>query len=235
MSTPFPLGRKKEHDPRSRAFPAPFFAEAEKPLQTISYRLDANPLNQLNLSACTGFSCGNLLNLRLFLYSRIAARKSRAYLGFQESVGLYSVATQNDQWPEVYPPTDAGSSGLGVCKAAQQFGYITEYTWAFGFDHFLHSMMVGPMLAGTLWTNSMFDPDPDGFVKPTYASGVAGGHEYLCNGVNMRDEYLWFTNSWGTKWGKKGRFRMTFNDFKQLLADGGDAVAPIATQKGKGK
>jgi hypothetical protein len=79
----------------------------------------------------------------------------------------------------------------------------------------------GPVVVGTSWTNDMFNPDANGFVKPT--GGVAGGHCYLMlEKVDSDDAYV-FQNSWGGSWGQNGRFKMKRSDFGSLLADHGEA------------
>jgi hypothetical protein len=79
----------------------------------------------------------------------------------------------------------------------------------------------GPIVVGTSWTNNMFNPDAQGYVKPTGA--VAGGHCYLMlEKIDAEDAYV-FQNSWGAAWGQNGRFKMKVSDFGSLLADDGDA------------
>ena len=79
----------------------------------------------------------------------------------------------------------------------------------------------GPVVVGTTWTNDMFDPDANGYVKPTGA--VAGGHCYvMLDKVDAEDAYV-FQNSWGASWGQNGRFKMKRSDFGSLLADQGEA------------
>ncbi len=75
----------------------------------------------------------------------------------------------------------------------------------------------------------MFRPDAKGYVWPH--GNVAGGHEYLALGISWETKTLTFLNSWSDKWGRGGRFYMTFTAFASLLADQGDSTAP--TLKGK--
>lgn len=168
---------------------------------------------------CTGNAMAQALN------THPLHRARTPYLTEADAVKLYSAATNLDDVPGAYPPQDTGSSGLAVAKAAQQAGYISAYTHAFGIDHVLAALMNGPLLVGTSWTQDMFTPDARHFVRPTGA--VAGGHEYLLLGVNVERGYLTFLNSWGTSFGDRGRFHMTIDDFAGLLADQGDAVQPV--------
>jgi hypothetical protein len=79
----------------------------------------------------------------------------------------------------------------------------------------------GPIVVGTTWTNDMFAPDADGYVKPT--GGFAGGHCYLMlDRIDAEDAYL-FQNSWGGGWGLDGRFKIKRSDFDGLLQDQGEA------------
>jgi hypothetical protein len=79
----------------------------------------------------------------------------------------------------------------------------------------------GPVVVGTTWTNDMFTPDANGYIKPT--GGPAGGHCYLMlDRIDEDDAYL-FQNSWGSTWGLDGRFKMKRTDFESLLSDFGEA------------
>jgi hypothetical protein len=79
----------------------------------------------------------------------------------------------------------------------------------------------GPVVVGTTWTNDMFSPDADGFVKPTGAA--AGGHCYvMLERLDDQDAYV-FQNSWGSGWGLDGRFKIKRADFDSLLQDSGEA------------
>lgn len=209
------LGRHVEHDPRSRAFPAP----ATATITSKTWRHYGRILDQGQVGSCTGNAMAQALNTHPLHVSRTP------YLTEGDADALYSLATSLDDVPGAWPPDDTGSSGLAVAKAAQEKGYITGYTHAFGLDHTLAALMNGPLIVGTNWTQNMFHPDAHGFVKPTGA--VAGGHEYLLLGVNTDRGYATFLNSWGADWGLRGRFHMTLDDFGALLANGGDATQPV--------
>ena len=217
MSTPFPLGRKIEHDPASRRFA--FVPRTSQQVVTKTWRRYGAVLDQGSLGSCTGNAMTHALNsLPLHL------KKSQIW-DQSMAVMLYSAATGLDPWEGSYPPEDTGSSGLAVCKAAVQMGHINSYKWAFGFDHVLSTLMAGPVLVGTYWYSGMSYPDANGFVTPS--GSKEGGHEYLLVGVNTSKRYLTFQNSWSSLWGVRGRFYMTFDNFKRLLDEDGDAVLPV--------
>lgn len=221
--TTFPLGRRIEHDPRSRLFPV---ARRAVPLRTVLWRTGAPVLNQGDRGSCTGHAAAQAMNTTGFVEARRRARGNHRYLLDGDAVALYSRATELDQFPGTYPPTDTGSSGIGVAKALQERGFIREYRWSFGFDEFLAGMMSGPMLVGTWWHDAMFTPaGPEAVVTPV--GPKVGGHEYLALGVDLRNRDITFLNSWGSAWGDRGRFRMGFTDFEALLHDQGDAVQPV--------
>lgn len=212
MSTPFPLGRKVEHDPRSRAFSA----TADLPVRTRYWRRYGDVLDQGSLGSCTGNAAAGALNHIPLHVSGTPTLKEA------DAIRFYSYATTVDPWSGSYPPTDTGSSGLAVAKAVQHEGRISTYEHAFGLDHVLATAMLGPLIVGIPWMNDMFYPDSAGIVHPT--GGEAGGHEVCLDGVNTTHKWVRFTNSWSASWGLGGHFYMWWNEFGTLLADGGDAV-----------
>lgn len=73
----------------------------------------------------------------------------------------------------------------------------------------------------------MFDPDPTGRIAVVERSGIAGGHEYEVEEIDVPNGRVWLTNSWGSGWGIEGRAWMDFLTFGALLKQGGDAIQPI--------
>ena len=210
--TPFPLGRALQHDEASRLFPAP----ADTPIESRRWPHVGKVLDQGQVGSCTGNAAAQSLN------HRPNHLNGSLVMNEADALRIYGLATQLDGFPGTYPEEDTGSSGLAAAKACQQLGYISGYTHAFGLDHLLAALMVGPLIVGTDWHEDMFNPDPLGIVKPTGA--VVGGHEYVVDGVHVAPRMIRFLNSWSNGWGHRGHFWMTFDDFATLLGNDGDAI-----------
>lgn len=212
--TPFPLGRRVEHDERSRGFPA----LANPTVRDKSWRHWGPILDQGRLGSCTGNAAAQALNC-------VPLRHSRPLNDEDDAVRFYSRATQLDQWDGTYPPTDTGSSGLAVAKAVAEEGLISRYEHAFGLDHLLGALMLSPVLIGIEWDNEMFHPNADGFVH--LSGGVAGGHEIVVHKVDVVHKWVCCLNSWSDAWGLHGHFRMGFNILADRLARDGDCTVLV--------
>ena len=213
----YTLGRLVDHDPRSRSFTA-----AQAPVQrSVLWGHHAPVLDQGDLGSCTGNATAQLINTDYFAHCR-----PNGYLGEVDAVRIYALAPRLDGIQgNTYPPDDNGSSGLGAAKAGVRLGYFTGYKHCFSFEQFAAALQLQPLIVGTSWHSDMMQTDPHGFVWPH--GTVEGGHEYLCIGISYETKTLTFLNSWGDQWGRAGRFYMTFSSFASLLADQGDATAPI--------
>ena len=211
------LGRFVEHDPKSWNYQA----RRATQLKTVLWSHKAPVLDQGNLGSCTGNALAQCCNTTKFVHSRLRGR----YLDETAARNLYSRATHLDSDPASWPPTDTGSSSLAVCKAGVALGYLSGYRHAFGFDHFAAAIGLQPVIAGTNWYDSMFEPDRNGVV--TIGGQVAGGHEYLVLGISYRTRMVTCLNSWSKSWGMSGRFKMSFDTFTRLLNEQGDIAAPI--------
>ena len=90
-----------------------------------------------------------------------------------------------------------------------------------GVDGIISALASGHLVSlGTPWYDSWMYPDSSGVVPDDYRF-VVGGHEYLCYGYNKNTQLLYCQNSWGTGWGKGGRFMVPFSAIAQFKEDGG--------------
>ena len=141
---------------------------------------------------------------------------------------LYHDAQRVDAWPgENYD----GTSVRAGAKVLRKLGFIKNYYWATRVWEIANAIRkIGPVVVGTAWYSGMTNPNRYGRIRPT--GRFEGGHAYLLSGVNCEKKFFRVRNSWGLDWGKKGRARITFKDFKRLLADNGEAC--IATEVSMG-
>jgi hypothetical protein len=215
---PYPLGRAGvNHDPRSRLFA---FAPAEPlPLRDVAWKRLVPVSDQGALGACTAYALCGALSTKPHRH-RFRSRRN--------IVKVYSEATRIDPWPGgYYAPDweDSGSDGLSVAKVALARRWISRYEHIFRWDDFLQALMVGPVIVGTEWRSEMFHPEPDGRVHAI--GSVVGGHEYEVYGVDVTERRVWCFNSWGLGWGIGGRFWLTWDDLRDLLAADGDATVLV--------
>jgi hypothetical protein len=210
------FGRHVDHDPRSKAFPVE--EKAGQSIKTVEWQRMVGPFNQGRLGSCTGNAITGLLMTAPFY---VPGRE----LDEATAVALYERATHIDPYRGYYPPTDTGSSGLAVCKAARMAGFISGYRHGFSIHHLKVALQDGPIIVGTEWTEGMFTPDADGVIVPT--GPVAGGHEYEILGWNEETRFFKMVNSWGA-WGPLGGYALISEEnMGKLLAAHGDMTQPL--------
>jgi hypothetical protein len=206
------LGRHVEHDPQSWNFQA---ARATQLVSVLHHRR-SRPFDQGDLGSCTGNALTGCLDTEPFGHS---------HLGERTALKLYKLATVLDGFPGEFPPDDTGSSGLAVCKAAVKDLYISAYHHAFGLQHALEALVLGPVITGVSWYEGFDSPDANGYVE--IAGSVRGGHEFEVLGLDVDTRRVRCCNSWGTGWGDGGFFEMSFDTWSTLLDDRGDVTVPV--------
>lgn len=211
-----PLGRYVHHDPRSLQYP--YLLEPTATVASVKHTRYIPVLDQGNLGSCTGNATVGALGTGDF-YATIPAGTS---LDETLAVKIYEKATTLDNVPGSYPPTDTGSSGLAVAKAAQGFGFISGYQHALNTTAALAALAAKPIIVGVNWYEGFDRPDSSGHVS--ISGSVRGGHEFVLDELNVEGSYVGATNSWGTTYGEKGRFFFSFDALDQLLSEQGDAT-----------
>lgn len=219
------LGRHVEHDSRSRAYA---ISEELVPSAYTSavHQVRIPVLDQGDLGSCTGNAAEAFVGTDLVYDAIPATVKARptgdATADEEQAVALYSAATALDNVRGNYPPTDTGSTGLAVAKAAQKAGLISGYQHAFSQDTALKALCVSPLIVGVNWYEGFDTPDAHGLVK--ISGSVRGGHEFLVYGINAEQRVVLARNSWGESFGAQGCFAFSFDDFGRLLDEQGDAT-----------
>lgn len=178
------------------------------------------------LGSCTGNAGTYSLSTSPTLTGRV--RNAGGTLDERFGIKLYADATHADEdLGEAFPPTDCGSSGLGVCRVLQKRGLIGSYQWATTMEGLAALLQRGSIMLGTPWFNSWFEPDADGFVdgggpETWEASGLAGGHEICATTLLTWDErdpgksVIGGPNSWNRGWGLGGYWRMRLSTYQLL-------------------
>jgi hypothetical protein len=232
-------GRHVEHDPRSLAHAHGVLPKSA--LKSVDWTRRAPVLDQGQLGSCTGNaatgilgtdSAGRTATTSVTISAAGAAASHGLFaaapyvLDEAFAVALYSLATILDGVPGAYPPTDTGSSGIGVAKALKALGLAAGYSHAFILPALASALQAGPVIIGIPWLNSMFNPGADGRIPVDQSSGVAGGHEIEIARYDATTDEYWITNSWGTGWGLQGRGYLTATDLAWLLSQQGDVTVP---------
>lgn len=207
-----PLGRHVAHDDRSRDYPADRASEIVTKIHQLPAAL---PLDQGELGSCTGNAMAGLLGCHGYVISEDLA------------IALYSEGTHLDRFRGFYPPTDTGSAGLYVAKAARKRGFCTGYKHAFGLRHALEALVLAPVIIGINWYDSFDDPNGTAHIDLLPDSRPRGGHEVLVYGVDADTEEILICNSWGPGYGDRGRVRMPWTVFDRLLRERGDVTTVV--------
>jgi len=215
-----PLGRHIEHDEASRNFA---WEKQGNPIHSIVHKRHGSLFNQGQVGSCTGNAGAGACNTE-----PLFEEEHHTILREAEALGIYEEATRTDNIPGSYPPDDTGSSGLAVAKVLRRRGFIVGYKHAFSVEEALDALMVKPWIIGMSWYEGFDTPDADGII--TIGGQVRGGHEVVAREYEMLStspspsDVVWFDNSWGTTWGRSGRFGMRVSTLTTLLAQQGDVT-----------
>lgn len=221
------LNRHIHHDERSRAYA---FDTSGLEIVSAKHVRRIPVLDQGNLGSCTGNAGIGCLGTDPF-YATVPSRLQPLLVAqgaypFTEdgAVQLYSDATKIDPYDGTYPPTDSGSDGLSIAKVLKAAGQIAGYQHTFSLDDALKALGQYPVICGTVWYQSMFEPRADGQLVVDASSGVAGGHEYVVDEIDADTGRVWMTNSWGSDWSLNGRAWLSWDDWGDLLDAQGDVT-----------
>jgi len=127
------------------------------------------------------------------------------------------------------PKKENGAYLRSVGKVLKNNKHTEAYAFAYDIDTIKHWLLYkGPIIVGTIWTEGMFTPDENNIAHPTGA--ILGGHAYLLNEWRI-DNYIGIQNSWGASWGVNGKAYISQEDFENIFANGGEALAAVEIVK----
>lgn len=233
------LGRHVRHDPRSHAYGIAGLPRSA--YKSVAWQRRVPIFDQGQVGSCTFNAGAGLIAtdcLALTGRSQVTVKADSHHVftagayAVDEPFALrgYSLTTLDDSYPGSYPPDDTGSDALGVMAAFRELGLATVYNHAFSLDATRAALQKGPVMWGTVWLNSMFETDANGFLVVDPTSGVAGGHELVLNGMTVGTtpdaDIFGGDNSWGSGWGVGGTFLVRAKDLDYLLGQSGDICQP---------
>lgn len=214
-------------DERSRAYPLRAVASTINTHKRNKLWKTGPILDQGSEGACVGFgwagdALANPVGVKLDRVSPEVPREPDAF-----ARTIYWRARQIDEWDgEDYE----GTSVLAGAKTMKELGMLKEYRWAFGVNDVIDGVLGrGPVVLGTYWYDSMYDPQ-NGLLKPE--GEIVGGHCYLAVGFRYKSGLLngadgvVVQNSWGSDWGNGGLAVISVEDLDKLLRQDGEACVP---------
>jgi hypothetical protein len=203
------------HDERDKQYL--MFANKPQINDTIrqSWKI-GNILNQGSTSQCVGYSWSQFMQSSPFLDLNLPQ------ITPQE---IYSKAQKIDEW-DGEEPDSYGTSIRAGAKILKELGLIKDYVWGYSVEDIAKFIYEnGPVVVGSNWYSSMSNPDQNGFARPI--ATYEGGHAWLIYGVDCQWETFFGVNSWGTQYGKNGRFFVKFSDMEKLLLSGAQACSAL--------
>jgi hypothetical protein len=226
------LDRLVEFDDRSRLYPVRSLMRPVGATSKVRKKRLWTPgvlLDQGQDGACVGFGWS----------AEAAATPVKAAVDNNFGFNWYHEAQKRDPWKDT---PHEGSTVLAGAKAGVELGILRSYHWCFSIDDVIDSICFhSPVVVGTIWLNSMFDVDENGFIVVDFASGEAGGHCYCLYGwcpanhpdnplPNKEEDVFVMRQSWGA-WGVKdsGSAYMRRSAVEHLLASENDGEACVAT------
>jgi hypothetical protein len=208
------LGRLHAPDPRDRGFPIRSLLPEKVALRSRYYHT-GKVLDQGATPQCVAFAWKQWLDSAPIM-DQDAKPPTPA--------SIYQRAQAVDEWASTSHDGTSVRAGAKIMATDRRLG---EYHWSTSINDVRDYLIsTGTVVFGTDWTDDMFIPSAEGFLKPTGA--IAGGHAYLCIGYNQPKGAFRFLNSWGVSWGtQKGRFWMAGEDVDALLQRDGEACAGV--------
>ena len=181
------------------------------PIAEMRWDFPSESLNQNDSSHCTGFSAAAF---------GICSPINDNYTN-DDGHRFYYLCKVEDGEPNM----ENGSNIRSVAKVLRNVGRIDGYAFAPNVDSIKWWVLnKGPLIVGTIWMTSMFEPDENGIIQ--ISGSVIGGHAYLIDEYR-KDGYFGFQNSWGDFWGEFGRAYISVENFGKIFRYGGEALTSV--------
>lgn len=213
------------HDPKSRAYGVRKLVTAA-PTKPVWWT-GGLALDQGEEGTCAGHAV-----VAEYLASPVRGRVRNADAGHQLAVEVFDRAAAIDEFPGA--ERGNGTSINAVMKVGRERGWWQSYHWAFGIEDVKLALLLGPVVIGIPWYESMYETLPDGTVA--IGGELVGGHALLITGWSPKfgrlgETFRW-RNSWGPGYGRNGNGYIHARDLARLLDEDGEAAVPTQRQLG---
>lgn len=217
------LGRLPEQDARDEGFLAKALLPERAQLEFLTgykYWSSVHWNDQGSSGMCVGFNSINWWEDGPITHPRIEL----------DPVEFYKDACLKDGWPaNDNGDPDFGTSIHAAAKVMKDRKWVDTYLWGQDIITIVNWIRTkGPVLVGTTWYNSMFDTEykDDGsgtkreMLVINEADGVAGGHCWIWDGVNIEKRVIrGKLGSWTRTFGDDGYCWMTFDTAERLMEE----------------
>ena len=172
----------------------------------------AEPLDQGTTTHCVGFSMANW-GINLPVHTPYNTKDAHTM--------YYQCKVLDGE-----PNKENGSTIRSAAKVLRSLNRIDSFAFAPDLGTIKYWLLNrGPLIVGTVWTESMMLPSP--ITNMLSINGdIVGGHAYVINEWRI-DEYIGIQNSWGPDWGKNGKAYIAAADFEKLFKYDGEAMAAV--------
>ncbi len=218
MTTPNPRVFDRVPSPPSESarYPVRSILSRTVPPREVHWALpDYFPLDQGSEGACVGFGVS----------AELSADPVAVVTGNPYAFALYADAQAEDR--AMGNNYGAGATVLAGLKAARKRGVISGYRWAQSFDDIRDAVIaLGSVVMGTDWLADMDHPNDGGLIR--VGGRVRGGHCWTLIGYVPNHpewgEVFEAVNSWGDRFGVKGRFYVEAAGLRVLFERNGEAA-----------
>jgi hypothetical protein len=226
-ATPYGLGRRHAPDDRDCSFPMQALLGRKPKRRTLPWEM-RRVLDQGESGTCVGHSW------RLWLEMAPKLHPASYGLGpfdIYRAAVLLDEFKENDGEATITDPARLvdGTSVRAGAKAMANAGYIGAYRWAYDaatVADYVTREDGSPVVMGTNWYRSMFDPDPrTGRVE--IKGPVDGGHAWVIRWFDSRHRLFTGVSSWGDGWGIGGQFYLRYEHLDRLLKEDGEAACGV--------
>lgn len=239
--TTYPLGRRREGDPRNAVFPMSSVIPTV-PLPDYRYWYGYRVHLDQTGDTCVSNSATEILTDSPRTHRLVdldnarpawaVGRWTAEYVSEQSAERgfrgwLYDQAQATDPWDDT--PPNGGTSVEAAARILRSIGAISSFHWATSIDDIIRTVLtLSPVWVGTSWYQDMFYPEHAPDMLLSISGPNVGGHAWKVDGYNQATEVFRMKNSWGTAWGDNGFAHILKADLDRLIfQDGGDACVVV--------